>query len=438
MAKEYRIRYQGQNFCFLTTKIPADKIHIFNAYRLQSDSLRRANPILCQCKNDNRLTYVVKERKINGSLFIAVWPNTAKLHNRSCPGYSFGEEHSGTAIYKDGVIKERENGDFEIRVAFSLNASTKNGNDKNDMVSATSKRSSRNKSSSSSTLLCVLSKLWELAGLNQWNPSQQQNPLKQLRDASQKLFIKNGRTDFQLNNVFGICPTENTKEDKEQAEYTNKIFNELAKNNKPFRFLLFGEIDVDNFLETSQKVECVNFVFKKNNFKNTQKILPINAFVEVCSTEKKSYYQDIFKKKYPHIFSNKYRHLYTIYALALVEFKKNLNGYWKGTLKDVAFWPTYQNIPIESFYEYRVVKKLIDEQRKFSKPLSYDSAIECRPDFVLLDTDPETYGEIWGINTQDYKNKKDERIRRYEDQYLDLWQWNATKDNDPSPFPAPV
>ncbi|MFR9802616.1 DUF1173 family protein [Pseudonocardia sp. RS010] len=54
-------------------------------------------------------------------------------------------------------------------------------------------------------------------------------------------------------------------------------------------------------------------------------------------------------------------------------------------------------LPADSSYEVRMADHLIAAGRRVLKPLHYDSHNEVFPDFVLLDTDPPTSVELWGV-----------------------------------------
>lgn len=54
-------------------------------------------------------------------------------------------------------------------------------------------------------------------------------------------------------------------------------------------------------------------------------------------------------------------------------------------------------IPCDSSYEVAMADHLIAAGRSFVKPLRYDGTSATFPDFVLTDTAPATYVEVWGI-----------------------------------------
>ncbi|MCE0767389.1 DUF1173 domain-containing protein [Pseudonocardia kujensis] len=54
-------------------------------------------------------------------------------------------------------------------------------------------------------------------------------------------------------------------------------------------------------------------------------------------------------------------------------------------------------LPADSSYEVRMADHSIAAGRPVLKPLRYDSHNDIFPDFVLLDTDPPTFVELWGV-----------------------------------------
>jgi hypothetical protein len=71
-------------------------------------------------------------------------------------------------------------------------------------------------------------------------------------------------------------------------------------------------------------------------------------------------------------------------------------------------------IPADSSYEVRMADALVAACREFTKPLRYDSVADVFPNFVLTDTDPTTFVEIWGIQGREkYENRKREKWASY-------------------------
>jgi hypothetical protein len=95
---------------------------------------------------------------------------------------------------------------------------------------------------------------------------------------------------------------------------------------------------------------------------------------------------------------------------------------------------THQFIPVESAAEATMARALVHAGRAFDKPLRYDGAAELFPDFRLLDTEPPTLVEVWGMNAPAYLDRK--RIKRdtYRRERTPLIEWNAAADEPLPPL----
>ncbi|GLZ38752.1 DUF1173 family protein [Actinokineospora sp. NBRC 105648] len=76
-------------------------------------------------------------------------------------------------------------------------------------------------------------------------------------------------------------------------------------------------------------------------------------------------------------------------------------------------------------HEARTADALTAAGRTFLKPLHYDSGAVF-PDFVLLDTTPETYLEVWGIHDRDdYETRKRAKQTHYRATGKTLLKWDV-------------
>ncbi|GAA4102823.1 DUF1173 family protein [Nonomuraea soli] len=88
-------------------------------------------------------------------------------------------------------------------------------------------------------------------------------------------------------------------------------------------------------------------------------------------------------------------------------------------------------IPADSSYEVRMADQLIASGRAFVKPLRYDNNFEVFPDFVLTDTDPWQYVEVWGMPGREaYERRKRDKQAHYRQAGIDLLGWDV---NQPLP-----
>ena len=89
--------------------------------------------------------------------------------------------------------------------------------------------------------------------------------------------------------------------------------------------------------------------------------------------------------------------------------------------------PTNKNyIPIDSSYEKQVCDALIEQNRRFVKPLRYDAGNEVLEDFFLIDTDEQVPMEIYGMTgNEEYDERKKAKIAIYERSGLPFWHWDV-------------
>ncbi|MCW0351003.1 hypothetical protein NB701_004365 [Pantoea ananatis] len=96
-------------------------------------------------------------------------------------------------------------------------------------------------------------------------------------------------------------------------------------------------------------------------------------------------------------------------------------------------------IPLDSGYEAAVEEKLWQEKRAFIKPLCYDGEEDVFPDFVLKDVSgvDALPMEVFGINTPEYQQRRQEKIAHYDLEYgaESWWHWNAYTTNEIPAFP---
>ena len=109
----------------------------------------------------------------------------------------------------------------------------------------------------------------------------------------------------------------------------------------------------------------------------------------------------------------------------------------RGNLKvrDCGFIVTSRDfIPVDSMYEAQFCDKLVDEDRAFNKPLKVEDGL--LPDFVLLDTPTPTFVEVWGMNTDDYKLRRAEKVKAYANLNHVLLEWDAANGDSMPQLPA--
>lgn len=90
--------------------------------------------------------------------------------------------------------------------------------------------------------------------------------------------------------------------------------------------------------------------------------------------------------------------------------------------------PVSKNMtPLDSGYELEFEQYLVDQERKFLKPM-INAELESsdqRPDFILMDTNPRIRIEVWGMQTDEYRQGKALRMAEYARKGQTLLSWSA-------------
>jgi hypothetical protein len=109
-----------------------------------------------------------------------------------------------------------------------------------------------------------------------------------------------------------------------------------------------------------------------------------------------------------------------VFVAAQVELTER--GYYM--VRDCGFIVTSRHfIPVESMYEVEMADALMEAQRGFYKPLKVEDGL--LPDFVLTDAPAHIYVEVWGMDTDEYRLRRQEKIEHYAATNRPLIEWDA-------------
>lgn len=97
-----------------------------------------------------------------------------------------------------------------------------------------------------------------------------------------------------------------------------------------------------------------------------------------------------------------------------------------------------QYLPADSSYEVAAANALVKEERTFRKPLQVEPDEALLPDFLLTDTSPRTIMEVFGMDTQEYLNRKAQKLRIYQEQGERVWTWEAARREQMPAFPPQI
>ena len=90
-----------------------------------------------------------------------------------------------------------------------------------------------------------------------------------------------------------------------------------------------------------------------------------------------------------------------------------------------AMLTTRSYLPADSSHEAEMANALVAAGRTFVKPLRYDGD-EVFPDFVLVDVDPQTYVEVWGVQRRErYEARRRAKQSFYRELGRILLDWDV-------------
>lgn len=402
-----------------------------NWYRALRDA-RGNNDVFVTCLCCKRDTVTTKRRlKVSYSTktdkyWLSAWPHTGSEHSQDCRYYSAWTNAVLAKGYNSDVLTTHSDNSVSIKLKVSLDTNTVTKSD-DDKVSKTVTRTGNSKTSIS--LLGLIHYMWEKAQINVWRPAfdkKRSSGWLASRLGKQATAIKVGKT--KLSDVLLLNASSTGEQQDRNKERVNKardnkqrlvIISLLPKNYKkamtqieegilglssPYGFPTL-EISKDVFNQTQRRFarELAHWKNGKNTVAVIQTETPVNYDLTVKGMNVPARKAEVISMQ----------------LMAVTE----------------------RFIPIDSSYEERLEEKLYEESRSFMKPLRYDLSEGVLPDFILTDTN-EGYSplEVFGMNHDQYLERKEEKIQFYNEQYGEVgwWSWDATKQDTIPDLPPKV
>lgn len=362
----------------------------------------------CGCSPSRPKMYIPKR----GVYILSRMPRSAGIHHKDCLLSRETESNKSGANKSVEAITMDENG-ISIKLDGALSHQEASSSSTTDS-SYTKARVSRN----SITLLGMLELLWEQSRFNCWYPNRNYDrkwsTLKKAieEQAHKHNIMVSGKS---LSNILYLPVPYSPNIAK-----THESLNTRALESVP-------QSEQDGFIAIGELKECVD--------RNGSTIIKLKHAGDKTAFWMHKGLADKVKKSFANeiaALENKDSKIIVIMICY-----KPANSYSVSSIGLMRVTKEY--IPVDSSYEAQIVKKLVDENRKFRKPLRYDSENEVLPDFELLDCENEVVPmEVFGIkDNADYELRKAEKIIIYNKSHGDAgwWQWNAAE-NEPIPdFP---
>jgi hypothetical protein len=354
--------------------------------------------------------------------YLARMPGTGHQHDPDCDFYETLMTDSGKSGY-EGAFKE-EDGITDVKFAFTLSRmrTAKQNNTRNPEPShkPVTKRGA-------SGLLGLMHYLWEKSKNNIWFPVKKGQPVKNRTWRSIAWHLNHTvsqvkRANVPLQELLYVVPAFDKETIVENelawARYITPVLESASKAaidaNEPQLFrMVLGEVGGINTTEYGYSL----------SLKQT--------------TRKLFFAKDLHAKllrSYPGAMALQFDGTERVICLALVTATEKGNL----VLVDAALMRcTSHYLPVDSSYEVTVANKLVEEGRRFEKPLRYEASELTLPDFILLDTDPLRLPmEIYGMTGRDdYDARKAEKRRHYRETVADSWEWEPSVQADMAPFP---
>lgn len=379
----------------------------------------RKSRATCLCNGKHAQLYLTYR---SGIYFLARMPETGHQHADHCPFYESPTQQSSRSAYSDKAIVEKD-GFYQVNLGVPLTIKRQA-----ELQERTTVNPASSTSNTSIKLLGLLHLLWQVSSNNRWFPLLHGKPVTKrhwrnvgyfLTEAVSRIQSKN----VELSDLLYIIPTFDKERYAEQHSHFLSFMHEVLASG------------------TEQAVKL-----------KTPKLLKL-VLGEIKSIEFATFnYEVRFKEFGTKFYLNKevYQRAADSYALGLNSVKANdarciamasVSSTKKGffLIENLALMPVTQNyIPFDSSYEKRIADLLVEQSRKFEKPMHYDHQQLTLPDFELLDTHTRIPMEIYGmVGNVDYNERKRKKTAIYRDSSTPYWSWDLSHQATPPSFPAP-
>ncbi|SHI12543.1 DUF1173 family protein [Pollutimonas bauzanensis] len=370
---------------------------------------------LCAGMGEKRLS--IHSRSNSDRFHLARFPETGPEHAEDCVFYSVDPNASGMGAYKRGVIQELDDGNTKIKLKIGLQQRVTKAPTDNEAPASNSKTTSQSRvSQSSMTLLGLLHYLWTQAALNTWTPAMLgKRNLGVVHHHLMRVAMTTyaGRVKLAQNLLIGTPSPEGQQPRLNQAK----------------------AISASN--ERRRLVVAAPLARHREGLENAR-TLPISGFHGIPYLDMGSELWQITKRRFGSevsawIAGN------PVMMFAQTDPPKTAAGALQAHVIDLALmWMTKDWIPVDSGFEALLAERLVQENRRFEKPLRFDSHEHVFPDFWLKDTGAPVPMEVWGMATPDYQARKQEKIAHYDSSYGpgNWWSWNGAAGDELPELPS--
>lgn len=372
---------------------------------------------ICLCSAPPRKLQIRATR--TGRLTLAVWPMDGHLHHYACPFHRDEEACSGgDGVNTDPAIRETEAGfdiapDFQLQRVVASDDPKEHDSARARPVTAGTPRPNRTKMG----FLGILHHLWIEAYLNVWSGFQGRDWWR-VTQALLPVLEQGSFGNRPMTEWLYLVP-----------EFSNRRKEAIEGAWQAFRSRLGVDESLSNVRMGLILGEAKAFEPSRYGYRLDLRHFPAPLYV---STELREKLGISFLRAFHRIGSDDGSR---VICLCLVE--QTASGYL--SVVDAALMLTSsQYIPVDSSHEAVLAEKLVLEKRRFTKPLKVARGDTALPDFVLTDTKPELVLEVFGMNTNQYLERKAEKLENYRREGKPVWSWTVDREKHPPRLPPPT
>ncbi|MGW0569890.1 DUF1173 family protein [Streptomyces tauricus] len=336
-----------------------------------------------------------------GRYHLAGWPGEGKLHDPSCSFHKLASELTGRSAYSTEAIREDDEG---VAIRFSA-ALARKLRDPEPARGPAELREGRGRRVVG--LLGLLHWLWESAQLTAWHPRWRRRSwwICHMR-LSEQIFGCSINHENLADILYVVPPFRKEYARRNTAAFETFLITRLKQRaDAQRRGLILGEIR-----DISPTRYGVRYTLAHHR----------GALFATTALDER------LRRSYRPAFSNAAaEHGARRIGLFLVELSP------KGNVKVVdmaAMLVSELYIPADSSHEVVMANALADGGRAYVKPVRYDGSDLVFPDFVLTDTHPHSYVEVYGIHGREsYDERKRVKQAHYQSQRAGLIEWEVAK-----------
>lgn len=329
----------------------------------------RFGSVLCNCQVPP-LKLVVRERE--SKLFLAAWPDQASKHSLDCPFFS--EQRAGAEEYAPGAI-ERVDDVTHLALAHQLRQArhvVPDQRPRDGLPPISVQASQAGTRKTKLHLWGLLHHLWEEAGLNRWYPGWHRDwgfTRYALRRAAQATIVERAPL---LSSLY-IPPVWNPKKRDEIQQHWNQYIAPLLSQHRRMPIVASGFV-----LGTLRSLEPSEFGHVIKLHHHSERFYIDAATADLLARFSRRGWAAAKRLEAPHAEGEK------PYVVAAMRVEASHTG--RMTVVEAALMRVSPRfIPVNSSYEDKLARLLVEGERRFVRPLHYDNHSLQLPDFVLKD-----------------------------------------------------